>query len=199
MIAPTGNSPALRPRSESGDFLFFNLFWYLRAVPTFLNILWLGISQPFKNTSYRFLFLALLLLGLAFLILAPVWIVAGNNLKQQLEIFVPRDYLVMILLAGLYALFLTMQIYAFRQKKRVGVGTAAGGVGGGLGTFLAGIAGTASCASCLAPLFALFGIGFGSTLFVLEYRFYLLAAVILLMLIAIYLTARKITNLCSLC
>lgn len=165
----------------------------------FIKTLELGISQSFKKTSYRFLFLILTLLGLVLLILIPVWVVDGNTLKLQLEIFVPRDYLVMIVLAGFYALFLTMQIYAFRQKRRVGVGTAIGEVGGGLGALLAGIAGTASCASCLTPLFALFGIGFGSTLFVLEYRFYLVAVVILLLLIAIYLTARRINNLCAMC
>lgn len=165
----------------------------------FIKTLGLGIGQPLQKASYRFLFLILTLLGLAVLILIPVWVIAGNTIKLQLEIFTTRDYLVMLFLALLYALFLTMQAYAFRQKKRVGVGTAAGGLGGGLGALLAGLAGTASCASCLAPLFALFGIGFGSTIFVLEYRFYLVAAVVLLMLIAIYLTARKIANLCLIC
>jgi len=61
----------------------------------------------------------------------------------------------------------------------------------------AGVAGTAFCASCLAPLFAFLGIGFGGLLFVLEYRFYFVTAIVLLMLIAIYFTARKIQKVCD--
>ncbi|MEK7500952.1 MAG: hypothetical protein AAB642_02390, partial [Patescibacteria group bacterium] len=70
---------------------------------------------------------------------------------------------------------------------------------GGLGALFAGIAGTAFCASCLAPLFALFGIGFGGVVFVLEYRFYFVFGITLLMLTAIYLTARKINKVCNSC
>ena len=72
-------------------------------------------------------------------------------------------------------------------------------IGGGLGALFAGIAGTAFCASCLAPLFALFGIGFGGVIFVLNYRWYFVVVITLLLLIAIYLTARKINKVCASC
>lgn len=52
---------------------------------------------------------------------------------------------------------------------------------------------------CLAPLFALFGIGFGGVVFVLEYRWYFVVAITLVMLMAIYLTARKIDKVCTSC
>ena len=84
-----------------------------------------------------------------------------------------------------------------RQKQKIGgAGTA---TAGGLGALFAGIVGTAFCASCLAPLFAIFGIGFGGVIFVLEYRFYFVAGITLLMLITIYLTARKINKVCISC
>ena len=84
-----------------------------------------------------------------------------------------------------------------RQKQKIGgAGTA---TAGGLGALFAGIVGTAFCASCLAPLFAIFGIGFGGVIFVLEYRFYFVAGITLLILIAIYLTARKINKVCTSC
>ena len=108
-----------------------------------------------------------------------------------------QDYATMAGLSLLYALYVPMQVYAFRQKKEyVGIGAA---VGGGAGTLFAGIAGTAFCASCLAPLLGLFGIGFGGVLFVLEYRFYFVFAIVLLMLTSIYYTARKIKNVCETC
>jgi len=123
--------------------------------------------------------------------------VPGNTLATQLDIFTVRDYAVLVLLSSLSSLFITMQAYVMRQKQKIGgAGTA---TAGGLGALFAGIVGTAFCASCLAPLFAIFGIGFGGVIFVLEYRFYFVAGITLLMLITIYLTARKINKVCISC
>lgn len=162
-----------------------------------LNTFWLGIREPFKNKNYISLFLALFFVFFALFVLIPVWTVAGNTLAVQLDIFTTRDYAVLVLLSSFSSLFITMQIYVMRQKRKIsGVSTA---TAGGVGALFAGIAGTAFCASCLAPLFALFGIGFGGVIFVLEYRFYFVAGITLLMLIAIYLTARKINKVCTSC
>lgn len=162
-----------------------------------LNILWLGVREPFKNKNYAVLFLVLFFAFFALFVLIPVWIVLGNTLSTQLDVFTIRDYGVLVLLSLLSSLFMTMQAYVMRQRRKMnGVGTA---TAGGLGALFAGIAGTAFCASCLAPLFAIFGIGFGGVIFVLEYRFYFVAGITLLMLIAIYLTARKVIKVCTSC
>jgi len=162
-----------------------------------LNTLWFGIREPFKNKNYTFLFLASFFIFFALFVFIPVWTVSGNTLATQLDIFTARDYAVLVLLSSLSSLFITMQVYVMRQKRKIGgVSTA---TAGGLGALFAGIAGTAFCASCLAPLFAIFGIGFGGVIFVLEYRFYFVAGITLLMLITIYLTARKINKVCISC
>lgn len=162
-----------------------------------LNILWLGIRELFKNKNYAFLFLILFFVFFALFVLIPVWTVSGNTLSTQLDAFAIRDYAVLFLLSSLSSLFITMQGYVMRQKRKIGgVGTA---TAGGLGVLFAGIAGTAFCASCLAPFFALFGIGFGGVVFVLTYRWYFVVAITLVMLMAIYLTARKINRVCTLC
>lgn len=162
-----------------------------------LNTLRPGVREPFKKTSYVFLLSALFLIFLALFTLIPVWAVSGNTLATQLSIFTARDYVVLVLLSSLSSLFITMQIFVMRHRKRaegIGVTTA-----GGLGALFAGIAGTAFCAACLAPLFALVGIGFGGVVFVLEYRWYFVVAITLLLLFAIYLTAGKITRVCISC
>lgn len=162
-----------------------------------LNTLWLGIREPFKKTNYAYLFLAALFVFFALFVFIPVWTVAGNTLATQLDIFTARDYAVLVLLSSLSSLFIIMQAYVMRQKRKIGgVSTA---TAGGLGALFAGIAGTAFCASCLAPLLAIFGIGFGGVIFVLEYRFYFVAGITLLMFIAIYLMARKINKVCNSC
>jgi hypothetical protein len=163
----------------------------------FLQTFWLGIKEPFKNSNYATLFMVVLFLMFALFTLVPVWTVSGNTLAYQLKIFTTRDYTVLILLSGLSAIFITMQVFVMNLRKKVaGLG---GTVGGGLGALFAGIAGTAFCASCLAPLFAFFGIGFGGVVFVLNYRWYFVVGIATLILIAIYLTARKINKVCTSC
>ncbi len=162
-----------------------------------LNTLWFGIREPFKRTNYILLFFGVFLVMFALFVFIPVWTVSGNTLAIQLDIFTSRDYTVLVLLSSLSSLFITMQIYAMRERKKIaGASTT---IGGGLGALFAGIAGTAFCASCLAPLFAFFGIGFGGVIFVLNYRWYFVVGITLLMLIAIYLTARKIHKVCISC
>ncbi|MEK7500563.1 MAG: hypothetical protein AAB642_00350, partial [Patescibacteria group bacterium] len=82
-----------------------------------LNILWLGIREPFKNKNCPFLFLALFFIFFALFVLIPVWTVSGNTLATQLDIFTARDYAVLVLLSSLSSLFITMQIYVMRQKR----------------------------------------------------------------------------------
>lgn len=162
-----------------------------------LNTSWLGIREPFKKANYTSLFLVLFFVFFALFVLIPVWTVSGNTLATQLDIFTTRDYAVLVLLSFLSSLFITMQVYVMRSKRKVkGVSTA---TAGGLGALFAGVAGTAFCASCLAPFFAFFGIGFGGVVFVLAYRWYFVIAITLFMLIAIYLTARKINKVCNSC
>lgn len=162
-----------------------------------LNIFWFGIREPFKRKNYILLFIGAFLVMVILLVLIPVWTVPGNTLATQLDIFTARDYAVIVLLSSLSALFIAMQAFVMHERKKIaGAGTA---IGGGVGALFAGIAGTAFCASCLAPLFAAFGIGFGGVVFVLNYRWYFVVVITLLLLIAIYLTARKINKVCTSC
>jgi len=156
-----------------------------------------GITTTFTNKKYIAVMFSIFTVMFILFTLIPVFAVVGNSITIQLTIFTLGDYMIIAMLSGLYALFITMQIYAMRSKRNVrDVGTA---VGGGIGALVAGVAGTAFCASCLAPLFALFGIGFGGVIFVLQYRVYFVVGITILMLIAIYLTARKIQRVCAVC
>lgn len=162
-----------------------------------LTIIISSIKQSLKGITYKLLFGGVALFVFFLFVLIPDISVPGNDFFYQLSLFSLLDFGVTIFISVLYALFVTMQVYVMRQKKNVSdVGTA---VGGGIGALFAGVAGTAFCASCLAPLFALFGIGFGGVLFILEYRFYFVIVIIILMFIVIYLTARKIQRVCDTC
>lgn len=164
---------------------------------TFVTTLFQGIRITFVEKKYRILFAGVFAAFAALFVFIPVWTVAGNTLATELDLLTASNIAVMLFISALYALFATMQVYVMRRRRTTrGVGTVAGA---GAGTLFAGIAGSAFCASCLAPLFAFFGIGFGGVLVVLEYRFYIVAVTALLMLLAIYFTARKIQNACATC
>lgn len=152
-----------------------------------------------QGKAYKLFFIGITLLMFFIFTIIPVVIVSGNTFSTQLSIFTIRDYLLLTFLSLLSALFITMQIYVFRSTDKNTIRGVSKSVSGGFGAIFAGVAGTAFCASCLVPLFAFFGIGFGGVIFVLNYRFYFVIAVILLMLIAIYFTARKINNACTSC
>ena len=154
-----------------------------------------SIRTTFTGRRYRLLFIAALVLTAFLLVLIPTVSVPGNTFLYQLSLFSPLDVLVTAFLSVLYALFVTMQVYAMRRKRDAkDIGTT---LGGGAGALFAGVAGTAFCASCLAPLFAFFGIGFGGVIFVLEYRFFFVAGIVLFMLVALYFTAQKIQKTCG--
>ena len=159
--------------------------------------IWFGIKETLTHRNYLILLFLTFFVMFILFTLIPVWSVPGNTIATQLDILPLQGYIALLLLSGLYALFIAMQVYVMRQRKSLeGVGSA---VGGGAGALVAGVAGTAFCASCLAPLFALFGIGCGGVLFVLQYSLYFVIGIIVLMLIAIYFTARKIQGVCDSC
>ena len=164
---------------------------------SYLKIIRFGITESLKQRKYKLIFTTISVVLLALFVLVPTWTVEGNTPLTQLALFTPTDVAILVILTLVSALYMTMQIYAMRTGKKVqGVGAT---VGGAFGALFAGITGTAFCASCLAPLFAIFGIGFGGLLFVLEYRLYFVAGILALMFIALYLTARKIKKVCLTC
>ena len=120
-----------------------------------------GIKQSLQDVRYKLLFVGVSFFVFFLFVLIPTVSVPGNDFFYQLSLFSPLDFSVTIFLSILYALFVTMQIYAMRHKGKIrDIGTT---VGGGVGAIFAGVAGTAFCASCLAPLFALFDFAFGGT------------------------------------
>ena len=157
-----------------------------------------AVRHTFHETRYRLLFIALALAMFFLFILIPVLVVVGNSFGFQISLLTFQDFILLAFLSSLNSLFLTMQVRLWKSPKATvqGIGK---GIGGSFGALFAGIAGSAFCASCLAPFFALFGIGFSGVIFTLQYRFYFVAIIVILMFIAIYLTSRKVIGNCNNC
>lgn len=158
-----------------------------------------AVKTVLSDIKYLAIFLSLALFAFIVFVYIPVKTIPGNTLKFQLSIFTLKDYFLMSILALLTSLFLTMQIFIFRNIKRadaklvtVGKGTL-GGYTGILGALFA----TASCASCL---FALFGfLGFSTLVFLLNIRWYIVIVAAIFLAISIYFSAKKVNGVCENC
>lgn len=157
-----------------------------------------AIQHSLRGAGHKALFVGVALAMFFLYAYIPVLLIPGNDLAFQFSLLSSQDYALLVFLSLLNSLFITMQVYAVCRTRSVvsGVGK---GIGGSAGALFAGIAGTAFCVSCLAPLFALFGIGFSGVIFTLQYRFYFVGVVVIFMLVAIYLTSRKIVGACEDC
>jgi len=157
-----------------------------------------AVQHSLRDTGYKLLFIGVALAMFSFYVYIPLRVIPGNDIAFQLSLLTPQDYALLVFLSLLNGLFITMQVYSIKVARNT-VQSVGKSVGGTAGALFAGIAGTAFCASCLAPLFALFGIGFSGIIFTLQYRFYFVAAIVAFMLIAIYLTSKKIVGACEDC
>jgi len=162
------------------------------------KILITAIQHSLRGVGYKILFIGVALAMLSLYISIPVLIVPFNDVVFQLSLLTPQDYVLLGFLSLLNALFITMQVYAMRMTRSAVSGISKS-ISGSFGALFAGVAGSAFCASCLVPFFALFGIGFSGVLFTLQYRFYFVAVIVAFMLIAIYLTSKKIVGACEDC
>ena len=157
-----------------------------------------AIQHSLRGTRYKLLFAGVALAMFFLYAYIPVLLIPGNDLAFQFSLLGLQDYALLAFLSLLNSLFITMQVYAVRKTRSV-VSSIGKGIGGSAGALFAGIAGTAFCVSCLAPLFALFGIGFSGVIFTLQYRFYFVGVIVIFMLVALYLTSKKISKVCNSC
>ncbi len=149
----------------------------------------------------KYIFLLPLLTGFLFitLILIPVITTPGNDLAFQWSIMGKAERWLLAVLSFLTALTLIMHIFMFSQKRsrRVAysmVGQTGAGVVSGV---IASLFGAASCAACLGTIFSL--LGFGSVLFLLEYRLVITVGAILILIISLYFNSKKVLGYCESC
>lgn len=151
--------------------------------------------ETLKQKKYFKLFLLISLIMITIYIIIPVLTIAGNDFLFQLSVFTIKDYLLLIILSSLAGLLITMQVYSYKKRKSLKE-TSQGVIGGSSG-IIAGIFGTASCSSCIAAVFGFLGVG--SVLFLVKYQWLIVGLSTIIMLIAIYFTAKGINKICETC
>lgn len=135
----------------------------------------------------------------AFMFSIPLNAIPGNDLRLQISIFKQRDYALLGTLSFLSSLVIVIQWNIFRSKfsSARNMGNAAlGGIGVSSGIF-SSIFASATCAMCLGALFSFFG--FGTVLFMVENRWYILLGATLLLLTSLYFASRRLVEGCRSC
>lgn len=165
----------------------------------YANIYLLAVKQVLSIKSY--------LIGLVFLAPAIFWLllyipvrtIPGNDFAFQLSILIARDRVLLTTLSVLTALSIVMNIFILRNKPTTqnSFSTAGQGGTGLLSGVIGSVFGTASCASCVASIFSF--LGMGGVLFLLQYRTWITTTSIVLILISLYFTSRKVLGICESC
>lgn len=149
----------------------------------------------------RYLLFFIVLIGMLFglMIAIQVITVPGNNVGLQAQIFGYKDYLFFGLLAVLSSFLIVLQIYIVRDSKSRASQVVENSALGGIGVFSAlfsSVLGTATCGICLTALFGF--LGFGTVLFLVQNKLYLILASVILLLLSLYFSYKKL-NSCNAC
>lgn len=152
-----------------------------------------------SDRRYLFGFLAVAFVMFWLLLYIPIRTIPGNDLAFQLSILTPKDWFLFIVLPILTALSIIMNIYILNHKRSLQESALMVGQGGSgfLSGIIASVFGTATCAACVATFFGFLGVG--GVLFLIQYRAYIATAAIILLLISLYFTSRKVLNACESC
>lgn len=152
-----------------------------------------------KDKSYFAGFLIIAAVFFWLFLYIPVKVIPGNDFAFQFSILRPDDIFLLVLLSLLTALSLTIHFYLFRKKVSnkgitITIGSSlAGSTVGIVGSLFA----TASCAVCVATILGFLGVG--TVFFLLAYRQLIISLSIVLLLVSLHFTARKVLGICDVC
>lgn len=158
------------------------------------------MKRVLRQPTYLAVFILLTPVIATLLFLIPITTIPGNSVALGLQMLsATKDYLILISIAALESLLLVMFWYAWRRShtttqnlKVVGQGNV--GMVSGVMAFLFG---SKLCPICLATIFGVFGPS--ATLAALYYRPWILGVSVFLLLVSLYLVAKRINKKCAHC
>jgi len=157
-----------------------------------------AIKKVLDSKNYVFLFLFFSILMTFIYIFIPVFVVPGNDLKFFLQITPWWGFLIFILLGISVGLLIIMQVYIYKNLRRISIRGTTGGAIAGFSSVISGIFSSATCASCVSALFS-FLLPTTFILKTLSYRWYISSGGFLLVLFSLFLTSKRIENECKSC
>ncbi|MBS3067426.1 hypothetical protein J4450_01885 [Candidatus Micrarchaeota archaeon] len=157
--------------------------------------IYISLKTIFRNKKYIYLFIFLIIAAFVAYILIPVYTIPGNDLSFWLSIMPWWGYPIIFTFAVALGLLLTMKVYEFRHSHSVL--SKAEDAGGVIAVIIAGLYTTAACGACISSLFAI--VGASGALFLNQNRDIFIVLSVIITIIAIYFTAKKINSKCNVC
>jgi len=152
--------------------------------------------ETFADRIMLAVFIALWMVLFSVMFTIPVRATPGSSAALQAQIFGAGDYFVLLALSFLSALSLAIQINVFRQKFASASSATMSGAGIA-SALVSSVFASASCAFCVSALFGF--LGFGAVLVLLQYRWHIVGAAFLLLVISLYFASRRLNDGCELC
>jgi len=148
-----------------------------------------------KNT-YKYWFILLSVAFFSAYIYIPIRLTPGNTLSFQLSLLKSKDFILFFILSTVTALLLLMQVFLFQSKRQRVQAVGQGGVGV-FSALFAGLLATAACSSCIAAILGF--LGAGSIFFVLENQSYVVLGALVLVVVSLYFSSRRVLGYCLDC
>ncbi|MEK7643634.1 MAG: hypothetical protein AAB372_04280 [Patescibacteria group bacterium] len=159
-----------------------------------------AVQVTLKETQFKILLITFWVLFFVLMFFLPVDLVPGNDVQFQASLLSLADYLTMILIAGVAALSVAVQMKIFVLKigsYRTRAKDVALGGAGVMAGVISSLFASATCALCVGALFSF--LGFGVAVFLVQYRWYIVTGALFMLLSSLYLASRRLMKGCEEC
>ncbi len=152
-----------------------------------------AIRLTLKSRRHLGIVIASSLFMIFLAVLIPTILIPGNTIDYQISLFTWDNILLTILFSILFGISMGLHSYAshIRKLRKSAVGER---VGTGFFSITGTLFASKMCPMCLSAIFSFVGLGASAVFFVLSFRFPILIASILLVLVSIYFAGKRIKN-----
>ena len=158
-----------------------------------LTVIRSSLAKTYSRRRDRLAGLLLACAAFALFVMVPVWTTPGNDVRFQLSLLTRGTITAMVALSVTNAVLISMHLHLHRVKARVATKEAVGG----LAVLGSSVIATLGCVSCYSSILSAFGLG--GVIFFGRYHAYVVTAVILVSLYAVWNTAKRIEGECDRC
>lgn len=151
----------------------------------------------FSKRGYLLFALAATAVFTALPILVPVWFVPSSTIPLVLALMRPINYVLLALLAAASGVLISLNVFLLRQRQ-LGIGTAGETGISSITSLFAGV-GACSCGCGIGFVFGFLGLGIGGATFLIVNQVPIMLAALVVVLVSLYLAARKATNVNGTC
>jgi len=156
------------------------------------------MQTVFSSWKYKAFWFVGSLVFLGVYVLIPVLLVSGNSVTFEFSQAGVFDYVLLVALATATALLMSFELFAFRRSRAQGLPIFGESGVGIVASITGGVLAAASCGCGIGILLGVLGLG-GATFFVSEHQMLLVGAMLGLVLVGLYFSARRAAGICATC